>query len=201
MNRNSETQRETQRFGLFGGSFNPVQNAHLLVARTALEELNLDKVFFIPASRSPFKPDMELAPAPVRLRLLRLALAGETKFEIDEQEIQKGGISYTIDTAKNYREKFPDARLFYILGSDHVATLPKWKDAETLANLVEFAILLRPGEDNIVLPKPFKGVVIKGFTFSISSTAVRERIKKGLSIKGLVPDTVAEAIYNLKLYQ
>ncbi|MGC8743244.1 MAG: nicotinate-nucleotide adenylyltransferase [Verrucomicrobiia bacterium] len=200
MNSNSINHRE-QRFGLFGGSFNPVQNGHLLVARTAMEELELDRVFFIPAARSPFKPELELAPASTRLRLLRLALAGETRFEIDEQEIRKGGISYTIDTARFYRAKYPTARLFYIIGSDHLPTLPLWKDAEELASLVEFAVLLRPGEANIALPQPFKGAFIKGFTFSVSSTAIRERIKKGLSLKGLVPDIVAEAIQKLELYK
>ncbi|MGC8885935.1 MAG: nicotinate-nucleotide adenylyltransferase [Verrucomicrobiia bacterium] len=200
MNSNSVNQRE-QRIGLFGGSFNPIQNGHLLVARTAQEELNLEKVFFIPAARSPFKPEIELAPASTRLRLLRLALAGETKFEIDDQEIRKGGISYTIDTARNYRTKYPNARLFYIIGSDHIQTLPLWKDSEELASLVEFAVLLRPGDTNIHLPSPFKGSLIKGFSFSVSSTEIRERIKKGLSIKGLVLDIVVEAIQNSGLYK
>lgn len=190
-----------KRIGLYGGSFNPIQYGHLLVARSALEELLLDRLFFIPAYQSPFKPDAELAPPEVRLRLIRLALAGETKYEVDEQEILRMGVSYTIDTVRFYRAKFPDAKIYYIIGSDHSATLPLWKDASELAKLTEFAVFVRPGEKAQTIPLPFKGVVIKGIPTAISSTLVRERVKKGLSISGLVPPAVEEAIYNLKLYK
>ena len=90
------------RIGLFGGSFDPVHLGHLLVAQTAREELGLSRMFFIPAAQSPFKPTQKCAPPKERLRLLRLALAGETAFEIDEQEISRGGVSYTIDTVRSY---------------------------------------------------------------------------------------------------
>ncbi|HON08881.1 MAG TPA: nicotinate-nucleotide adenylyltransferase [Verrucomicrobiota bacterium] len=190
-----------KRLGLFGGSFNPIHNGHLLIARMALEKLNLDRIFFIPASKSPFKPELELAPEKERLKLLRLALAGETKFEIDEQEINRKGISYTIDTVRNYTKKFPDYQLFYIIGADHANILPKWKSANELAKLIEFAIFSRPGENNLEIPPPFKGMVIKGFSFSASSTIIRDRIKNNLPIKWLVAEAVAEAINNSKLYQ
>ena len=90
------------KLGIFGGSFDPVHLGHLLVAQAAIEELGLDRLFFIPAAQSPFKPDSKPAPASVRLQLLRLALAGKTNCEIDEQEIRRGGISYTIDTLRDY---------------------------------------------------------------------------------------------------
>ena len=96
-----------QRIGLFGGSFDPVHLGHLLVAQAAREELDLARLFFIPAAQSPFKPDSQPTPAPERLRLLRLALAGKTWCEIDEQEIQRGGVSYTIDTVRDYAGRFP----------------------------------------------------------------------------------------------
>ncbi len=190
-----------KRLGLFGGSFNPIHNGHLLIARMALEKLNLDRIFFIPAAKSPFKPEIELAPDKERLKLLRLALSGETKFEIDEQEIKRKGISYTIDTVRNYKKKFPDDQLFYIIGADHANILPKWKNANELAKLVEFAIFSRPGENNLEIPLPFRGTVIKGFSFSASSTIIRDRIKNSLPIKWLVVDAVAEAINNSKLYK
>src|SRR6266550_1455006 len=94
-----------QQIGLFGGSFDPVHNGHLLVAQAACEELALSRLFFIPATQSPFKPGSNPAPAAQRLRLLRLALAGQTSFEIDEQEIKRGGISYTIDTVRTYAQR------------------------------------------------------------------------------------------------
>src|SRR5512140_1257104 len=94
-----------QRIGLFGGSFDPVHLGHLLVAQAAREELALDRLFFIPAAQSPFKPDARPSLAPVRLRLLRLALAGQTSCEVDEQEINRGGVSYTIDTVRDYARR------------------------------------------------------------------------------------------------
>ncbi len=190
-----------KRLGLFGGSFNPIHNGHLLIARMAFESLNLDRIFFIPAAKSPFKPEIELAPDKERLKLLRLALTGETKFEIDEQEINRKGISYTIDTVRNYKKKFPHDELFYIIGADHLNILPKWKEAGELAKLVQFAIFSRPGENNLEIPFPFKGIVITGFSFSASSTIIRDRIKNNLPIKWLVVDAVAEAINNSKLYK
>src|SRR5688572_7549691 len=95
------------RIGLFGGSFDPVHNGHLLVAMAGCEEIALERVFFIPAAQSPFKPESRPAPPEIRLRLLRLALAGKTNCEVDEQEITRGGASYTIDTVRNYQKRFP----------------------------------------------------------------------------------------------
>src|SRR4051812_1114668 len=98
-----------ERLGLFGGSFDPVHRGHLLVAQSALEELALSRLFFIPAAQSPFKPGTNPAPVHQRLRLLRMALAGQTRYEIDEQETKRGGISYTIDTVQDYAQRFPEA--------------------------------------------------------------------------------------------
>src|SRR6516225_7067324 len=110
----------TQRLGLFGGSFDPVHLGHLLVAQAAREELGLSRLFLIPAAQSPFKPDRQPSPAHERLRLLRLASVGQEWCEIDEQELKRGGVSYTIDTLRDYSRRFPQAELFYLIGADHV---------------------------------------------------------------------------------
>src|SRR6266404_1714406 len=138
--------RSPARVGLFGGSFDPVHLGHLLVAQAAREELSLTRLFFIPAGQSPFKPDRRPTPAAERLRLLRLALAGKDWCEIDEQEIKRGGVSYTIETARDYARRFPEAELFYLIGADHVPQLPKWREAAELARLLEFVVIPRPGE-------------------------------------------------------
>src|SRR5436189_103223 len=143
--------------GLFGGSFNPVHLGHLLVAQAAKEELSLDRLFFVPAAQSPFKPESKPIAGTERLRLLRLALAGKTWCEVDDQEITRGGISFTIETIRDYARHFPEARLFYLIGADHVANLPKWRDAEELARLAEFVAVPRPGEGNPMFPFPFRG--------------------------------------------
>jgi len=189
-----------QRIGLFGGSFNPVHLGHLLVAQAAREELKLSRLFFVPASQSPFKPDMVLAPAHHRLRMLRLALAGENACELDDQEIQRGGVSYSIDTVRDYVRRFPAAQIFYMIGTDHVAQLPKWRDAAELARLVEFVVIPRPGQAPAPLPPPFRGRTLSGFPLGVSSSQIRERVKAGLPVELLVGPAVAEAIYNNRLY-
>ncbi len=190
-----------KRIGLFGGSFDPVHCGHLLVAQAAMEELELTRLFFIPAAQSPFKPEIQPAPADVRARLLRLALAGRSQFEIDLQEILRGGVSYTIDTVRDYARRFPKAEIFYLIGADHVRQLPSWRSAEVLAGLVEFLVVPRPGETVAAAPKPFRVRTLRGFPLAVSSSQIRERIKAGLSVDDLVPATVAEVIRTEQLYQ
>jgi nicotinate-nucleotide adenylyltransferase len=189
-----------QRIGLFGGSFDPVHCGHLLVAQAACEELEVSRLFFVPAARSPFKPDTTPAPAGERLRLLRLALAGQTRFEIDEQELKRGGTSFTIDTVQEYVRRFPQAELFYLIGADHVSQLAHWREADELAQLVEFVVVPRPGETPPAAQSPFRVRVLQGFPLAISSSQVRARVRAGRPIDGLVPSAVAEAIRNNRLY-
>ena len=189
-----------QRIGLFGGSFDPVHLGHLLVAQAATEELGLERLYFIPAAQSPFKPESNPAPAPERLRLLRLALAGRTNCEVDDQEIKRGGVSYTIDTLHDYARRFPQAELFYLVGADNVATLPKWREATELSRLAEFVAIPRPGQPPVSFPPPFRGRMLTGFPFGVSSSQIRARVKAGLPIDPLVPPPVAEAIRNYRLY-
>jgi nicotinate-nucleotide adenylyltransferase len=186
--------------GLFGGSFDPVHLGHLLVAQAAREELGLDRLFFIPAAQSPFKPENKPSAGAERLRLLRLALAGKTWCELDAQELDRGGVSFTIDTIRDFARRFPNTRLFYLIGADHVANLPKWRDAVELARLAEFVAVPRPGEGSPVFPEPFRGRTLSGFPLAISSSQIRSRVKLGLTIDHLVPAAVAEAIRNNRLY-
>jgi nicotinate-nucleotide adenylyltransferase len=192
------------KLGIYGGSFDPVHLGHLLVAQAAVEELGLDKLFFIPAAQSPFKPDAKPAPDAVRLQLLRLALAGKSNCEIDDQEIQRGGTSYTIDTLRDYAKNFPGAEMFYLIGADNAAKLNEWREANELATLVEFVVVPRPGATGNSaapnFPAPFRGRALKGFPFGVSSSQIRARVKKSLPVENLVPPAVAEAIRAAKLY-
>jgi nicotinate-nucleotide adenylyltransferase len=189
-----------QRIGIFGGSFDPVHLGHLLVAQAALEELNLDRLFFIPAAQSPFKQDQHHAPAAERVRLLRLALVGRTNCEVDEQEILRGGVSFTVETLRNYGRQFPQAVLFYLVGADNVVTLPQWREAAELARLAEFVAIPRPGEPAAPFPAPFRGRTLAGFPLGVSSSQIRVRVKAGQPIDLLVTPAVAEAIRNSQLY-
>jgi nicotinate-nucleotide adenylyltransferase len=186
--------------GIYGGSFDPVHVGHLLVAEAAREELQLDRLFFVLAAQSPFKPDKVPSPAAERLRLLRLALAGKEWCELDDQEIRRGGVSYTVDTVRDYARRFPGARLHYLIGGDHVMQLSKWREAGELARLADFIVVPRPGEEHVPFPEPFRGRYLRGFPSDISSSEIRARVKAGKPVNGLVPPAVAEAIRNYRLY-
>jgi nicotinate-nucleotide adenylyltransferase len=188
------------RIGLFGGSFDPIHHGHLLVAQAAREELGLSQLVFIPAAQSPFKPDARPTVPNERMRLLRLGLAGKDWCEIDLQEIERGGVSYTIETVRNYAQRFPEAELFYLTGADHVPQLLKWREASELARLARFVAIPRPGEPDVPFPAPFRGQTLHGFPFAVSSSQIRARVKEGLPIDYLTPAAVVEAIRNYRLY-
>lgn len=189
------------KIGLFGGSFDPVHLGHLLIAQAAREELGLDRLFFIPAAQSPFKPDSKPTSGADRLRWLRLALAGKPWCEVDDQEIHRGGVSYTIDTIRDYARRFPGAQIFYLIGGDHVAKLPSWREADELARRAEFAVAPRPGQVEIPFAAPFRGRALKGFPLGVSSSEIRARVKAGHPIDHLVPAAVAEAIRGGSFYK
>lgn len=189
-----------QRIGIYGGSFDPVHLGHLLVAQAAFEELGLDRLGFVPAAQSPFKQASAPTPGPVRAQLLRLALAHKPGCEVDVQELQRTGVSYTVDTLRAYAQRFPKAKLFYLIGADNVAALPQWREPEELARLAEFAVIPRPGEASLPLPAPFRGLTLRGWPLGVSSSEIRARIKAGKAVAHLVPAAVAEAITNNQLY-
>ncbi len=196
----SNSSPSMKRIALFGGSFDPVHRGHLLVAQAAFEELALDRVIFIPAAQSPFKPDHPLAPSTLRLAMLRMALAGRTYAEVDTMEIDRGGISYTIDTIRSLHERFPNAELHYLIGADHVPHLPKWREAEELARLVEFVVIPRPGEPLVPVPSPFRSRQLRGFPLGVSASQIRDRCRARRDITHLTPSTVAEFIRTNHLY-
>jgi nicotinate-nucleotide adenylyltransferase len=188
------------RIGLYGGSFDPVHLGHLLVAQAAREETPLDRVVFIPAAQSPFKPERKLSPDLVRLRMLRLALANQAGCEIDSQELERGGVSYTIDTVRGYARRHPGAELFYIIGADHVSQLPKWREAIELGSTLQFLVIPRPGQIETTFPPGFRGRHLNGFPLALSASQVRQRVKEGRPVDLLVGPVVAEAIHHNGLY-
>lgn len=190
-----------KRIGLFGGSFDPVHIGHLLVAQAACDELALDRLYFIPAAQSPFKPQTLPASAETRLRMLRMSLAGKQNYEIDTQEIHRGGVSYSIDTVRDYVARFSGSEIFYLIGADHVPTLPKWREASELARLVRFVVIPRPGETPASAEPPFQIQVLGGWPLKVSSSQLRARVQAGKEIGHLVPAGVAEVIREMGIYK
>lgn len=189
------------KIGMYGGSFDPIHLAHIQVAEAVCRQMELDRLYFIPAARSPFKAGQQSAPAELRLQWIRLAIASHPTWKLDTYEIDKGGISYTIDTVREYKRRCPQARLFYIIGMDHAPLLTQWKNADELAKLVEFAIVTRPGEIIHPPPEPFRWHLLDNVHCDISSHVIRERIATGQSVDGLMSPQVAKAVLLSSAYK
>ncbi len=183
------------RIGIYGGTFNPVHHGHLILARQALEEFKLDRLIFVPAAESPFKIQNHTAPADDRLAMLQSAIAGEDRFAVDPLEIERGGVSYSIDTVKIFRSQNPKAELFFLVGEDNAERLTEWHRFEELRKLVSFVVLSR-SEDFESSEYP---VVQR--RIEISSTEIRNRVAKQESITYLVPESVKHYIEQHQLYQ
>jgi len=160
------------RLGIFGGSFNPVHSGHVNIAKAAIDDLGLEKLYVIPANVSPFKVDGKgmVLDGDKRLMLVRAAFNGIPRIAVDDRELARGGVSYAVDTVKEIAAENPDAEIFYIVGEDSLEGLPKWKDYDILKSLCTFKSYPRTSE---------------------SSTAVREKLAAGDDLEGLVPDAVA----------
>lgn len=189
-----------KRIGIFGGSFDPVHRGHVLVAFAAREEMQLDRLIFVPAHRSPFKQENTPASEQLRLRMLRLALAGLEWATVSEVELRRGGVSYSVDTVRSLSEEFHGSQPFLLIGEDNLEGLPKWREAQTLTQMVEFLVIPRPGSR--VSPE-MAGVRLhrlKGWPMQVSSSQIRQRVRAGLAVDHLVPDAVAEVIHHNQLY-
>jgi nicotinate-nucleotide adenylyltransferase len=183
------------RTALYGGSFDPIHHGHLILAREALEQLQLDRVVFIPAAQSPFKLDSRPASPQIRLEMVRAAIADEPRFECDESEVHRSGPSFTVDTLEEWRARHPAEEVFYFIGQDNVRDLSKWRRSGDLLQLAQFVVFERSTE---APPHPFPAIRRR---VDISATEVRKRVAEGRSIRYLVPESVRAIIAAHHLYQ
>ena len=188
-----------RRIGLLGGTFNPIHLGHLALAEEARERLRLDEVRFIPSAHPPLKHDPGLAPAKDRLQMVRLAIAGHPAFRVSDMEIRRGGISYTMDTLRQVRDRYgARAKLFFIVGSDACRQLRDWRGFPAFLRLCQFVIATRPGFRPTALPRGLMTLDIP--LLDISATDIRRRIAQGRTIRYLVPDTVRFYINRHRLF-
>lgn len=138
-----------RRIGIFGGSFNPVHQGHLVMAECCRERAGLDRVLFIPAATPPHKQPNDLASCEDRLAMLRLAVGGQAAFEVLSDECDRGGISYTVETVRSLRARQPEDEFLLILGADALASLPSWRAPQQLLDLVPILALERQGVDDL----------------------------------------------------
>lgn len=189
------------RIALYGGAFDPVHRAHLEAARAARAQASLEKVVFLPAARSPLKAHAPVAGDAKRLRMLELALAGEAGFVVDDAELRRGGVSYTVDTVRDFQEREPEAELFWIIGGDQLAQLDQWHAIGDLARRVVFLVLARPGYALAAPAVPgLAWTHIDAPLMEESSTSIRERISRGECLDDLLPKPVEAFIQANGLY-
>ena len=184
------------KIALFGGTFDPIHHGHLILAREAVEQLELDRLIFIPNTISPHKLTRITAPAGLRLQMIRAAIDGEPRFDVDDLELRRGGPSYAIDTAEEIQRRYPTATIIYLIGEDNVDELQTWRRFEELQNLVQFAVLSR----SVTSSKRHSFPVVQR-EIDISSTDLRKRIAKGASIRYLVSENVLSLIQLHQLYK
>ena len=134
------------RVGLLGGTFNPVHNGHLAIARQTRDALALERVVFIPTGDPPHKPHEALASAVARYEMVRLAIASDPSLSVSDVDVRRAGKSYSIDTVRILQEQFgPETQLYFLIGLDAFLEIPTWRDPETLLSLCSFVVLSRPG--------------------------------------------------------
>ena len=213
------------KWGLMGGTFDPIHLAHLRCAQDILEDYGLDRVVFIPSATPPLKHGPGISPYEHRERMVRLALEGNPAFAFSDVENRREGRSYTVDTIGYFRETFgEELEIFFILGQDAFADIRRWKDWRRLLTLCHFIVMSRPGWARGALRRALPPAYASRFAYdrkargyrgpsgsliafapvtalAIGATDIRERVKQGRSIRYLVPDAVREYIEKHGLYR
>ena len=195
--------------GVLGGTFDPIHRGHIMVAEEARARIDLAEVLFVPAAQTPLKEDSSISAAAHRVQMVRLAIADYPYFKLSTIEIERAGNSYTVDTIAELRDKLgAENELFFIVGWDSLAQLPRWKEPSRLLQMCRLVAVPRPGyprptlkNSEAIIPGLSESVIILDEPqVDISATEIRERVAKGLSIHHLVPEPVAEYIKQHKLY-
>ena len=183
---------------MFGGSFDPFHIGHFLIGRTAWESLRLDKVVYLPCAHSPLKSFQPKARTKERLSWLKKGLLDQKWAQVSDWEIKRSGVSYSVDTAAYWKRQVSNGDLFWIMGSDQWRVLPQWKDFRRLARWVHFLVFPRPET-----PKPRRGIrmTILPVRFDVSSTEIRQRVMRGLSIRGLVLEGLEKSVSESRSYR
>jgi nicotinate-nucleotide adenylyltransferase len=187
------------KIGILGGTFNPIHYGHLILGEQVAGKLKLDRVIFVPAFMPPHKSNRDVISAGPRLKMAELATRENPHFTVSDIEIKRKGKSYTVDTLREIKRKYPEARLFFICGSDLVSEIPTWKDSDELFKMVQFVLAKRPGFGKRLSGKQFLKIGVA--QVDISSSLIRDLVKQGRSIRYLTPDSVVKYIQKHGLYK
>ena len=187
------------KIGILGGTFNPIHIGHLILAEEAREKLGLDKVIFVPTFLPPHKVTSDIAPASDRLTMIKLAIRSNKYLIVSDSEIKRNGRSYTIDTIKEFKEKFGSDDLYFIIGSDLLKYLEEWKDLNEIIKMVKFIAATRPGYPLERIPSYINTLPIRAV--DISAFEIRECVKENKSFRYLLPERVFDYIKKRGLYK
>lgn len=198
-----------EKIGIMGGTFNPIHFGHLILAQNALEQLELDKILFMPTNNPPHKEKAELATDYDRAQMIRLAIQGNPCFELSQLEYEREGITYTADTLTILKKQCPDTEWYFIVGADSLFEMESWKDPQTIFNL---CTILAAGRDQVpakeideqikLLKENYKARIIhfKMPVIEISSSEIRNKAAEKKSVRYYVPDSVKDYIEQNGLY-
>ncbi len=191
------------RVGVFGGTFDPPHIGHLIVAGEAMESAQLDRLLFVPANSSPHKAGQDQTPSETRASMVSAAIEDDPRFELSRLELDRGGVSYTIETLTSLAETHPDWALSLVVGADQVSAFHRWKDPRRILDIAQIVAMSRAGESGGETP----GIPTNRMTrvevtrIDVSSSRIRDRIKEGKSVRNMVTDPVLAVIEREKLYR
>ena len=200
------------RLGIFGGTFDPVHIGHLLLAEYCREQCRLDQVWFLPAAEPPHKQRSDLTPAEQRIEMLELAIGGHGAFSVCKLEVERGGVSYTVDTLSELAATDPARQLFFLLGGDSLADLPRWREPARICHLALPVAVARPGNPPpdydclaaLVTPERLQAIrahQVDMPQIGVSSSEIRRRVAAGQSIRYQTPRAVEKYIETARLYK
>jgi nicotinate-nucleotide adenylyltransferase len=187
-----------KKVGILGGTFDPPHHGHLLIANEVLSSLQLDEVWFMPNQEPPHKKKSETIKNEDRLQMLELAVKDNQQFQVESIELERSGPSFTIETIKILKSKYPDYQFFFIIGADMIEYLPKWHKINELVELVQFVGVDRPDYNH---DTDYPIIYVDVPAIEVSSSLIRERLKKGKTVRYLLPEPVIEYIKECRLYE
>ena len=194
---------QPRKIGILGGTFDPIHIGHLILAEQVREQFQLEWVIFIPSASPPHKTERKLSLATHRFEMTKLALEENRFFSVSDIELKREGLSYTVETLRKLKELYTDSEIYFLTGSDVLNEITTWKNPEEIYRLAKIVIAVRPGFDKFDPENRFakKSIIVDITGIDISSTQIREKVKKGESIKYLVSSKVEEYIKSRNLYK
>ena len=190
------------RIGVFGGTFDPPHVGHLLLAADACDALSLDRLIFVPAGAQPFKVETPAVATPEnRLEMVSLAAGDDPRYAVEDTEIRREGLSYTVDTLEEIARNNPRAELFLLIGEDTLSGFSGWKQPQRIRELATLAVMQRTGSSDSTEPRAKGILAMSTRRVDVSSTEIRKRLADGKSIRGFVPDPVERYIASRGLYR